>query len=59
MHMKNNLRLLDVYDQPVETPLNKFLFHEIEEVVEERFETALPPLSPLPPSPQANIEHRT
>ena len=58
MQMKNNLRLLDVYDQPIETPLNKFQEIE-EEVVEERFETALPPLSPLPPSPQANIEHRT
>ena len=59
MQMKNNLRLLDVYDQPIETPLNHFLFQEIEEeVVEERFETALPPLSPPPPSPQANIEHK-
>ena len=54
--MKNTLRLLDVYDQSIETPLNKFQEIE-EEVVEERFETALPPLSPLPPSPQANIEH--
>ena len=48
--MKNTIRLLDVYDQPIETPLNHFLFQEIEEeVVEERFETALPPLSPPPP----------